>query len=69
MLGLGYTQAKREKCLFYKLEENCISLIGLYVDDILVASHLKIRNDGSVEKFLGIHVHDDSECIALDLHH
>lgn len=70
--------------MFYKINEAGFSMIGLYIDDILVSSNdplehtrvlnglsaqFKVRDKGHVKKFLGIHVKDNEDCIAIDIHH
>ncbi|VVT58450.1 uncharacterized protein SAPINGB_P006214 [Magnusiomyces paraingens] len=82
--ALGYKAAKKEPCLFYKINGKDFSIIGLYVDDILTASNVPgeferffkglsgyfaIKDEGGVNKFLGIRVQDSDRTISLDLEH
>ncbi|VVT54857.1 uncharacterized protein SAPINGB_P004297 [Magnusiomyces paraingens] len=81
--ALGYKAAKRTLSL-YKINGKDFSIIGLYVDDILTASNVPgeferffkglsgyfaIKDEGGVNKFLGIRVQDSDRTISLDLEH
>ncbi len=68
---LGFTQSLLDPCLFFKWVGNCLHLILLYVDDILImgapgADHDQIidqlkgcyemTDNGSINRFLGIRI-------------
>ncbi|GMF64041.1 unnamed protein product [Phytophthora fragariaefolia] len=65
---LGYTQCYTDSCLYYKRDATGMTLVGVYVDDLLVTGTsearvdeffgqmvvLKLKSLGVVSKFLGI---------------
>ncbi|VVT54805.1 uncharacterized protein SAPINGB_P004271 [Magnusiomyces paraingens] len=63
--ALGYKAAKKEPCLFYKINGKDFSIIGLYG----LSGYFAIKDEGGVNKFLGIRVQDSDRTISLDLEH
>ena len=64
----GYLQCVTDKCVYYRIEDNEIVIVALYVDDVLVtgssksaidgffetAKEMDIKDLGEVSKFLGM---------------
>jgi hypothetical protein len=76
----GYRKSVTDKCLYFKLEQERIVIIGLYVDDLLVigtcqkmvdelfqiAAKMDIKNLGQASKVLGMRVVQDDDGVTFD---
>jgi len=71
LIKMGYKQCAADPCLYYKIDENSFSIIGLFVDDVFVldsnihrlertkkylASVFEMKDLGPVNHMLGIRV-------------
>jgi hypothetical protein len=76
----GYTRCLNDLCLYYKRDEDGLTVIGVYVDDLLVTAtseerkkelferlrQLQVKNLGAVTKFLGMRVAHDTKGYKID---
>ncbi len=46
MIENGFTQSQHDPCLYFKIEENSTTLVGVYVDDVISTG----SNDEKVAK-------------------
>jgi hypothetical protein len=80
LLTNGYTRCKTDLCLYYKREDANISVVGIYVDDLLATATsasmtnelftnlkaLDVKDLGVVRKFLGMRVEFKDDGFTLD---
>jgi hypothetical protein len=79
---LGFTQLQLDNCLYLRRRNGNLQLIGLYVDDLLIASNpgpeieqlkkalnakYKMKDLGSVTHFLGMRMKQNNTTLELDL--
>ena len=82
LVKLGFKQAKSDPCLFHKITKHCYTLVGVIVDDLVIASKTraeandlirkigkvyKVKNLGKPEYVIGIHIDHDEEKQVLQL--
>lgn len=76
LLGIGYKRSKVESCLYTKINNGCITIVTLYVDDFFVfsndvletvnlkqvlSSKFKLKDMGIVKQCLGMSVNVDKD--------
>jgi hypothetical protein len=80
LITIGYTRCKTDLCLYYKREANHISVVGIYVDDLLATATsaylvddlftrlktLEVKDLGVVRKFLSMRVEFKADGFTLD---
>lgn len=81
LVELGFTRCITDMCLYHKRDGNDMTIVGVYVDDLLVTASkpdlvedffvtmniLSIKDLGKVNKFLGMRVHlDEADGYSLD---
>jgi len=81
LVELGFTRCITDMCLYYKRDGNDMTVVGAYVDDLMVTASkpdlvedffvvmkiLSIKDLGKVSKFLGMRVHlDEADGYSLD---
>jgi hypothetical protein len=76
----GYRKSVTDKCLYFRVEQENIVIIGLYVDDLLViganqemvdelfiiASKMDIKNLGQASMVIGMHVIQNEDGVTFD---
>ena len=57
MRGKGYKRCKADVCLYYKVKDGGLIIVGVYVDDLFEEmAVLEVQNLVSASRFLGIRV-------------
>jgi hypothetical protein len=78
--GAGYRQTKTDICVYVKRDDDEVTIVGVYVDDLLVTgsstkrvdefgahmASLEIKRLGPVSKFLGARVRQHKNGFAMD---
>ncbi|KAE9351299.1 hypothetical protein PF008_g5993 [Phytophthora fragariae] len=84
LLGFGFSQCLTDSCVYVKTDEDGITVVGTYVDDLLVTATsnarvnaffadmavLELKDLGRVEMFLGMRIqYDDKRGYMVDQEH
>lgn len=83
MQELGYKQSSHEPCVYFKVTEDKIVIVGVYVDDFFIVSNdsrekkrlkdklkskFKIKDLGKVKHFLGLSIEKNEKTGEVFLH-
>ena len=82
LLNLDFKQADNDPCLFYKINDKNYILVGIIVDDLIIASRTRqeanalleavgkvyeVKNLGKPEYVIGIHINHDEDAGTIHL--